>query len=136
MKKILVVLGFTVASMSSQAALVFISNGLTVPTNAYNSILDDDAGAIYEYGTLFADSGDVITFTNLIADVEAKFNNFFINDTQVFSNQSGNNNTFSYTVLTSGALDFQFVSEGGFIDTNGSQNIAVLSNVEGFSDQF
>ena len=136
MKKIVIALGFTMAAMSSQAALVFNSSGFTAPTNAYNDILLQDAGAIYEYGTLSADAGDVITFTNLINNVEASFNNFFINDMQVFSNKDGNNNSFSYTVLQTGVLDFQFVSQGGFVDGNGSQNIAVLSNVAGFSEQF
>ena len=136
MKKVLIALGFTFAAMSSQAALVFNSGGSTTPTNEFNDILNEDAGAVYEFGTLSADAGDVITFTNLISDVEADFNNFFINDMQVFSNKEGNNNSFSYTVLKSGVLDFQFKSEGGFIDSNGSQNIAVLSNVESFSDQF
>ena len=60
----------------------------------------------------------------------------FINESQVFSNKVGDNTSFTYTALTSGALNFQFKSQGGFIDNNGSQNIAVLSNVAGFADQF
>ena len=55
---------------------------------------------------------------------------------QVFSNKEGDNNSFSFNVLNSGILDFQFVSQGGFIDSNGSQNIAVLSNVENFTGEF
>ena len=136
MKKVLIALGFTFVAMSSQATVVFNFSGLTVPTNAFNDILSEDAGAVYEFGTLSADAGDVITFTNLISDVEASFNNFFVNDMQVFSNKEGDSNSFNFTVLNSGVLDFQFVSQGGFIDSNGSQNIAVLSDVENFNGEF
>ena len=65
MKKVLIALGFTFVAMSSQAAVVFNFSGFTVPTNAFNDILSEDAGAVYEFGTLSADAGDVITFTNL-----------------------------------------------------------------------
>ena len=136
MKRVLIALGFTFVAMSSQAAVVFNFSGFTVPTNAFNDILSEEAGAVYEFGTLSADAGDVITFTNLINDVEAGFNNFFVNDMQVFSNKQGDNNSFSFTVLNSGVLDFQFVSQGGFIDSNGSQNIAVISNVVNFNGDF
>ena len=136
MKRVLIALSFTFVAMSSQAAVVFNFSGFTVPTNAFNDILSEDSGAVYEFGTLSADAGDVITFTNLISDVEASFNNFFVNDMQVFSNKEGDNNSFNFTVLNSGVLDFQFVSQGGFIDSNGSQNIAVLSNVENFNGEF
>lgn len=137
MKKILVALGFAFTAMSSQAALVFNSVGLTTPTNQYNDILDEAAGSIFQYGTLSADAGDVISFNNLIGSVDAGYNNnFYINDTLVFSNKVGNNDFFNYTVLNSGVLNFQFRSQDGFMDANGSQNIAVLSNLEGFNGQF
>ena len=136
MKKVLIALGFTMSAMSSQAALVFNAGGLTAPTNAYNDILKVNAGATFQYGSLSAQAGDVITFTNLIKNVEAGYKNLFINGTEVFSNKTGNNNSFSYTAATSGALNFKFISQGGFTDFNGSKNIAVLSNVKGFSDQF
>ena len=136
MKKILIALGFTMAAMSAQAALVFNPIGTTIATNQFNDILDLNAGAQFQYGTLSADAGDVLVFTNLIGDVEAGFTNLFINESQVFSNKVGNNTSFTYTALVSGALNFKFKSQGGFIDNNGSQNIAVLSNVAGFSDEF
>lgn len=121
MKKVLIALGFTMVAMSSQAALVFNAGGLTDPTNAYNDILKVNSGATFKYGTLSASAGEVITFTNIITNVEAGYKNLFINGTEVFSNKSGNKNTFSYTAASSGALNFKFISQGGFTDFNGSK---------------
>ncbi|MGZ8271102.1 MAG: VPLPA-CTERM sorting domain-containing protein [Methylophilus sp.] len=137
MKNILVAIGFSFTAFSSQAALVFNSGGLTTPTNQYNDILNKGAGATFEYGFLSANAGDVISFNNMISNVEAGYNNnFYINDTQVFSNKADNNAVFNYTVLNSGVLNFEFRSQDGFIDSNGSQNIAVLSNYDGNNGQF
>ena len=47
MKKVLIALGFTFVAMSSQAAVVFNFSGFTVPTNVFNEILSEEAGAVY-----------------------------------------------------------------------------------------
>ncbi|MES2499374.1 MAG: VPLPA-CTERM sorting domain-containing protein [Pseudomonadota bacterium] len=132
MKKILVALGLTLATMSAHSALVFNPGaGTTESTNQFNDILGLGAGQTFSYGFLSADVGDVITFTNLITNVEAGFRNLFINGSEVLSNKAGNGSSFSYTVTEAGNLDFKFVSQGGFEDLNGSRNIAVIGGLFG-----
>jgi hypothetical protein len=137
MKKILVVLGFSLTAASSHAALMFNSGGFTAPTNQYNNVLNTAAGATFEYGFLSANAGDVLSFNNPISNVDAGYNNnFYINNTQVFSNKTGNNDVFNYTVENSGVLNLEFRSQDGFVDANGSQNIAVVSNNGGNPGDF
>lgn len=137
MKKILVTLGFSFTALSSQGALMFNSLGLTAPTNQFNNILNVSAGATFDYGFLTAEAGDVISLRNIISNVDAGYiNNFYVNDTKLFSNKVDNNAVFDYEVVNSGALNFQFMSEDGFTDSNGSQNIAVISNFDGNTGQF
>lgn len=58
MKKILIALGFTLATMSSQAALVVNPIGFTAPTDQFNNVLNREVGALFEYGTLSSDEGN------------------------------------------------------------------------------
>ena len=140
MKKILVALGFTLAAMSAQANLVYTNIGLTDATNQTNDILNIGSGAVFDYGTLSADAGDVVRFT-FLGGVEAGFNNLFVNGLNVLNNSNaGVGSFFDFQVLSSGALNFYFQSGDGAViptrDFNGSKNIAVFSNLKGFEDAF
>ena len=128
MKKILVALGFTMAAMSAQATLVFTpSLGTTIATNDVNNITGDMIGTTYNYGTLSADLGDIVTFQNISGNAEAGYKNFFINGVAMFENKS-NVGTFSYDVTTAGLLGFSFVDQGSVIFGNGSASIAVIGD--------
>ena len=129
MKKIIVALGFTMAAMSAQATLVFTNLGTTIAINdpLGNQITGDLVGTTYNYGTLTADLGDIVTFQNISGKAEAGYENFFINDTALFKNKS-DVGTFSYEVTTAGLLGFTFKDQGGIIFGNGSKSIAVLGD--------
>lgn len=129
MKKILVALGFTMAAMSAQATLVFTNLGTTIAINdpLGNQITGDAVGTTFNYGTLSADLGDIVTFQNISGNAEAGFENFFINGTAMFQNKS-NIGTFSYEVTTAGLLGFSFVDQGGIVFNNGSESIAVIGD--------
>ncbi len=136
MKKILVALGLTFAAMSSQAALTFTQVGTTVATNDFNNVTGDDAGTTYAYGNLFAEAGDVVTFTNLASFTESGYTNVFINGESIFSNRVGNGDTYSF-VSTGGMLTFSFVDGDGATFNQGSSSIAVATgSTYGFTDQF
>lgn len=138
MKKILLALGLTFAAMSSQAALTFVSTASTVATNAVNDVTGQAVGTTYLYGNLFAEVGDIVTFTNLSSLTEAGYTNLFINGSSVFSNKSGNGDTYSFTALSNAALTFSFQDANGVIFNQGSSSIAVLTNPSAFGlvDQF
>lgn len=136
MKKILIALGFTFAAMSSQAALTFTPGGTTVATNGLNNVTGEAAGTTYAYGSLSAAAGQLVTFTNLASFTEAGYTNVFINGIDVFSNKSGDGNTFSFT-STGDAFTFLFKDQNGAEFTNGSASIGVVagsdySNLAGF----
>ncbi len=137
MKKILLALGLTFAAMSAQAALTFSQVGTTVETNFQNDVTGDDAGTAYAYGNLFAEAGDIVTFTNLSSFTEAGYTNVFINGESVFSNKSGNGDTYSFTSVLGGQLNFSFIDGKGVTFNQGDSSIAVLLGSEiGFADQF
>ena len=136
MKKILIALGFTFAAMSSQAALTFTPGGTTATTNGVNNVTGQGAGVSYEFGTLSAAAGQLVTFTNLASFTEAGYTNVFINGIDVFSNKSGDGNTFSFT-STGDALTFLFKDQNGVEFTNGSASIGVVAGSDyGFVHQF
>ena len=140
MKKILIALGFTFAAMSSQAALTFTSTGQTIAIapagDGTNNATGQTAGTTFDYGFLSAEAGDIITFTNLQSFVEAGYTNLFINGTDVFSNKSGNGDTFSFT-STGGQLSFLFKDANGVEFGNGDSSIGVVAgSAYGFVDQF
>ncbi|WP_020167828.1 MULTISPECIES: VPLPA-CTERM sorting domain-containing protein [Methylotenera] len=136
MKKILIALGFTFAAMSSQAALTFTEVGTTISTNTYNDVIGVGSGATFAYGFLSADAGDIVTFTNLASFTEAGYTNVFINGVDIFSNKTGDGDTFSF-VSAGGALEFLFRDANGVEFTNGNSSIAVVTgSTYGFTDQF
>jgi len=138
MKKILVALGLSLAAMSSQAALTFVSNGSTIATNAVNDVTGQGVGTTYSTGNLFADAGDTIVFTNLASLTEAGYTNLFINGSSVFSNKSGSGDTYSFFSALGGLLTFSFTDANGVTFNQGSSSIAVLTNPSTFGlvDQF
>ena len=130
MKKILVALGFTMVAMSAQATLVFSLGGTTIATNDINNVTGDLVGTTYNFGTLSADAGDIVTFQNVSANAEAGFENFFVNGTASFVNKS-NVGTLSYLVSTTGPLSFSFVDPVPTTFGNGSSSIAVIADAFG-----
>ena len=136
MKKILLALSLTFAAMSSQAALTFVSDGTTIVTNDYNNVTGQGAGAQYSYGNLFAEAGDVVTFTNLGSFTESGYTNVFINGESIWSNKAGFGDTYSF-VSAGGKLTFSFVDGNGATFNQGSSSIAVVTgSTYGFTDQF
>ena len=133
MKKLLVALGFTMAAMSAQASLVFNFIDNTIAINNKNNITGDEVdpitgfGTTYQYGTLSADAGDIVTFQNASANAEAGFRNLFINGVESFENGS-NLGTIQYLVTTTGLLNFSFVDEPGVTFGNGSSSIGVIGD--------
>ena len=127
MKKILIALGFTFAAMSSQAALTFTPVGSTVFTNGENNVTGQAAGVQYAFGTLSADAGDIVTFTNLASFTEAGYTNVFINGVDIFSNKTGDGNTFTFSPSDSSPIQFSFVDQNGITFSNGSASIGVVA---------
>jgi len=137
MKKILIALGFTFAAMSSQAALTFTPVGSTVFTNGENNVTGQAAGVQYAFGTLSADAGDIVTFTNLASFTEAGYTNVFINGVDIFSNKTGDGNTFTFSPSDSSPIQFSFVDQNGITFSNGSASIGVVAGSDyGFVHQF
>ena len=132
MKKILIALGFTLAAMSSQAALTFQYVGNTIVTNDLNDITGDPAGTVYQYGFLNANIGDVVTFTNAsLNSSSGQVNFFYAPDGTTFA-EGNNTDTVSWTVLANGPLSFYFLDENNTQFNNGSSSIAVVSTANGF----
>lgn len=127
MKKVLLAVTLALAANVAQAALVFSSGGTTAATNAINDFTGGAIGTTYQFGTLSAAVSNTIRFT-FLGGVEAGWTNLFVNGMNVINNKSAVGSTFDFVTTSAGPLSFRFVSQDGFIDNNGSANIAVLQN--------